>query len=73
MDAVGLGCDIGYAPELIYADGLDLDNEETTIPIGTTCRLCERLDCAQRAFPSLRHPLHVDENVRPISPFAPVE
>ncbi len=29
--------------------------------------LCERSDCEQRAFPSMRHPLHVDENVRGVS------
>jgi predicted transcriptional regulator len=37
-----------------------------------TCRLCERSDCEQRAFPSIRHPLQVDENVRGVSLYAPV-
>jgi hypothetical protein len=40
--------------------------------VGVTCRLCERSDCEQRAFPSIRHPLHVDENVRGVSLYAPV-
>ena len=40
---------------------------------GVTCRLCERMDCEQRAFPPLQHPLSVDENVRGVSFYAPVE
>jgi hypothetical protein len=35
-----------------------------------TCRLCERTDCEQRAFPSLRHPLRIDANVRGVSLYA---
>lgn len=71
--AIGLGCDVKYAKQLVYSDGVDLDNREAIVPIGTTCRLCERMDCEQRAFPALQHPLRVDENVRGISFFAPVE
>ena len=55
------------ARELVYADGLDLANEETAVPVGTTCRLCERMDCRQRAFPPIHHQLNVDENVRGLS------
>jgi predicted transcriptional regulator len=40
--------------------------------VGVTCRLCDRSDCEQRAFPSIRHPLRVDENVRGVSLYAPV-
>jgi predicted transcriptional regulator len=29
------------------------------------------MDCEQRAFPALLHPLKVDENVRGVSFFAP--
>jgi predicted transcriptional regulator len=39
--------------------------------VGVTCRLCERADCEQRAFPSLRRPLRVDENVRGPSAYSP--
>lgn len=42
------------------------------MPIGVTCRLCERMDCEQRAFPSSRHPLRINENVRGLSFYAPV-
>lgn len=43
------------------------------VPVGITCRLCERTDCQARAFPSLRSELRIDENVRGMSFFAPVE
>ena len=62
--AIGLGCEIAYAAQLVYADGLDLGSEETAVPIGLHCRICERPDCDQRAFPPLQHKLTVDENVR---------
>ena len=52
--------------------GLDLDNPEAYVPVGVTCRLCERTDCEQRAFPSLRHPLKINENVRGVSLYATV-
>lgn len=70
--AVGIGCPVRDARKLVYADGYDLDNTEAAVPIGTTCRLCERLDCEQRAFPPLQHGLIVDENMRGRSFFAPV-
>ena len=65
--AIGLGCEIGHARELVYADGIDLENLEAAVPIGTACRLCERTDCRQRAFPPLMQSLGVDENVRGLS------
>jgi predicted transcriptional regulator/transcriptional regulator with XRE-family HTH domain len=67
--AVGLGCEIAHARELVYADGVDLENPITIVPIGPGCRLCERLDCRQRAFPPIRHHPDVDENVRGLSAY----
>jgi predicted transcriptional regulator/DNA-binding XRE family transcriptional regulator len=72
VQSIGLGCRIEFARELIYSDGIDLDSDRVTTPVGVTCRLCERSDCEQRAFPSIRHPLQVDENVRGVSLYAPV-
>ena len=63
--AVGIGCRIEDAHEMVYADGIDLDRERV-IPIGTHCRTCDRLGCEQRAFPSIRHRLELDENTRRI-------
>ncbi|BDU76756.1 helix-turn-helix domain-containing protein [Mesoterricola sediminis] len=68
MQAVGLGCDIAHARELIYADGLLLD--QPPVPIGVTCRLCDRTDCEQRAFPPLHQGIRVQEEVRRSSFFA---
>jgi predicted transcriptional regulator/DNA-binding XRE family transcriptional regulator len=62
--AVGLGCEIGHAAALVYADGLDLAKLDTATEIGPGCRLCERNDCRQRAFPPLQHRLVVDETVK---------
>lgn len=70
--AVGIGCPVRDAKKLVYADGYDLENLEAAVPIGTSCRLCERVDCEQRAFPPLQHGLKVDENVRGRSFYAPV-
>jgi len=72
VQAIGLGCRIEHAREMVYSDGIDLDNTHLATPVGVTCRLCERSDCEQRAFPSIRHPLQVDENVRGVSLYAPV-
>ena len=69
--AIELGCDIESARQLVYADGMDLSNPAGLVPVGITCRLCERMDCGARAFPSMHNPLRVDENVRGISFFAP--
>jgi predicted transcriptional regulator len=71
VQSIGLGCSLEHARQLVYSDGMDLDNAGTSTPVGVTCRLCERADCEQRAFPSIRHPLHVDENVRGVSIYAP--
>ena len=67
--AIGLGCDLSYARRLVYARGHDLEDPKA-VPIGLNCRLCERPNCAQRAYPPLSRPLVLDERVRGISPFS---
>jgi predicted transcriptional regulator len=64
LQAIGLGCRVEHASELVYADGVDLSNDRIPIEVGVTCRSCERNNCAQRAHPSVRHPLSIDENLR---------
>jgi predicted transcriptional regulator/DNA-binding XRE family transcriptional regulator len=71
--AIGLGCSVEDARRLVYAGGVDLANPAAAAPVGITCRLCERIDCRARAFPSVHQPLRINENVRGISFFAPVE
>jgi predicted transcriptional regulator/transcriptional regulator with XRE-family HTH domain len=72
VQAIGLGCEVSHARALVYSDGIDVDNPSADVPVGVTCRTCEHLDCEQRAFPAIQHPLRVDENVRGVSFFAPV-
>ncbi|MGW6871852.1 short-chain fatty acyl-CoA regulator family protein [Streptomyces xanthophaeus] len=67
--AIGLGCEIRHASRLVYADGLDLGNAAAATPIGMGCRLCERLDCPQRAVPPLGRALAVDENSSTFVPY----
>jgi predicted transcriptional regulator/transcriptional regulator with XRE-family HTH domain len=69
--AIGMGCEASRARELVYADGIDLESREAVVPVGITCRLCERMECEQRAFPPLQHPLQVNANVRGVSFYAP--
>ncbi|MEC4589673.1 short-chain fatty acyl-CoA regulator family protein [Nitrospirillum amazonense] len=67
--AIGLGCDIRHADRLVYAKGIDLSDPDAATPIGAGCKVCERADCAQRAFPAIDKPLVVDEAVASITPY----
>ncbi len=49
--AIGLGCELSQARELVYADGLSLDAPRNVALIGPGCRVCPRENCVQRAFP----------------------
>ena len=71
--SIGLGCSVDHARDLVYADGLHLESPDVAVPVGLTCRLCERDDCEQRAFPPLQRSLKLDENVRGFSFYAPVD
>ena len=68
--AIGLGCDLKDAAHLVYAEGINLKKPNPITPIGVSCRVCERLDCAQRAHPPLNHRLRIEEHVRRTTPFA---
>ena len=46
---------------------LDISDKKTEIPIGVSCRTCDRLDCSQRAFPPLHKKFDVDINNRGVS------
>jgi predicted transcriptional regulator/DNA-binding XRE family transcriptional regulator len=48
--ALSIGCGLEHARALVYADHLDLARPEAAVPIGVTCRRCERRGCAERAF-----------------------
>jgi XRE family transcriptional regulator, fatty acid utilization regulator len=66
--AIGLGCEIRHASRLIYSEGLDLSSDNAT-PIGAGCRVCERDNCPQRAFPALGRALDLDEHRSTVSPY----
>lgn len=66
---VVVGAALKDAGRLIYAKDLDIDAAPAA-PVGVTCRLCERPDCAARAHPPLRRRLIVDEHRRLAAPFS---
>jgi predicted transcriptional regulator len=54
FSAIELGCDVSFGRDIVYADGLELGAAAAAVPVGTTCRLCERADCTARVLPPLR-------------------
>jgi predicted transcriptional regulator/transcriptional regulator with XRE-family HTH domain len=64
--AIGLGCDVAYAPRLTYAQHYNLAEARPT-PIGVNCFLCERQHCRQRAHAPLNKRLSFDERARGMS------
>jgi len=65
--AVGIGCEISYADRLVYSTGVPLAGP--AVPIGISCRICERTDCPQRAFPPIDRSLVVPANARYVVPY----
>ena len=65
--AIGLGCEVQHASDLVYSDGLDLKGRFE--PIGISCRICERRDCHQRSVPPLERRLKVDPDRRGLLPY----
>jgi predicted transcriptional regulator/transcriptional regulator with XRE-family HTH domain len=46
--SVLLIADILHADDTVYGDGLNLSDSRFDVPVGPTCRLCTRMDCASR-------------------------
>ncbi len=67
--AIGLGCEISHAGQLVYADDLDLGKAAAFQPIGISCRICERRDCHQRSVPPLERRLTIDPDRRGLLPY----
>ena len=70
--SIGLGCDLQYAKELTYSEGMDLQNKRLETPIGVSCRICPRVDCQQRAFPPIDKDLKLDITYRGTSPYVTI-
>ncbi len=68
--AIALGCEAGYAGDLVYADDLDITKQKNYTPIGISCRICERASCHQRALPPLKRNLKIDHNTRNTIPYS---
>jgi predicted transcriptional regulator/transcriptional regulator with XRE-family HTH domain len=69
--SVALGCDVRHANRLVYGDGLVADATDRAVPIGSGCKVCDRENCVQRAFPAMGRPLSIDPNARRFAPYAP--
>ena len=67
--AVALGCDVRHAGSVVYSEGLDIDPAVAT-PIGMGCKVCERPNCPQRAFPPIGRVLNIDETRAHFAPYA---
>lgn len=67
--AIAVGCEVTHAGDFVYADDLDLTNRAAFDPIGISCRICERPNCAQRAVPPFKRRIVVDRNTRGAVPY----
>lgn len=74
--SIGLGSSADNAHHFVYADGLPppepREPERFAVPIGLTCRFCERADCNQRAAPSYKFAFSVDEYTKKDNFFSPL-
>lgn len=69
MRAIALACAAEHAPRLAYAEGID-PALVTPTPIGVTCTLCHRAQCASRALPPIGREILPDDYRRDAEPFA---
>jgi len=67
--AIALGCEVKHAGSLVYADTLDLAQDNAFEPIGISCRICERKTCHQRSVPPLERRLSINTNQRGVLPY----
>jgi predicted transcriptional regulator/DNA-binding XRE family transcriptional regulator len=71
--SIGVGAQADEARHFVYADELPRrDLPRSAVPVGLTCRFCERTDCNQRAAPSYKFAFAVDEHVKKDNFFSPI-
>lgn len=68
--AVALGCAAEHAHRLIYTRGQQEQAADQATPIGITCRLCQRIECAARSAPPIGRQILPDDYHRGALPFA---
>ncbi len=66
--AIALGCAEEHAHRLVYAADHRGGPEQAT-PIGVTCRLCHRAECAARSAPPIGRQILPDDFRRTLAPF----
>ncbi|MBE7638184.1 DUF2083 domain-containing protein [Sneathiella sp. P13V-1] len=66
--AISLGCALNQAHRLVYADNINLTNPKSVMPVGITCRLCDRENCGHRAAPTPSQNRSQNKGPRNISP-----
>ncbi|MEM8656875.1 MAG: short-chain fatty acyl-CoA regulator family protein, partial [Pseudomonadota bacterium] len=64
-----LGCEVAHADQLVYADDLDITADRAFEPIGISCRICERVDCHQRAVPPMDRDIRIQAHGRGVLPY----
>jgi predicted transcriptional regulator/DNA-binding XRE family transcriptional regulator len=70
--SIGLGSHVDAARHLAYAQDMPFSDPKMAIPVGVSCRFCERTDCNQRAAPSLKFRFNVDEYTKKDNFFSPL-
>jgi XRE family transcriptional regulator, fatty acid utilization regulator len=71
--SIGLGSAAENAHHFVYADELPRrEVERIAVPVGLSCRFCERTDCNQRAAPSYKFAFAVDEYTKKDNFFSPL-
>ena len=71
--SIGLGTHADNAKHFAYADDMPFaDPKKMAIPVGTTCRFCERTDCNMRSAPSYKFAFRVDEYTKKDNFFSPL-
>ena len=71
--SIGLGSHADDARFFAYADDMPFaDPTKMAVPVGTTCRFCERTDCNMRSAPSYKFAFRVDEYTKKDNFFSPL-
>lgn len=67
--AIALGCAEEHAHRLVYAADHRGGGPDQATPIGVTCRLCHRAECAARSAPPIGRQILPDDYRRTLAPF----
>jgi predicted transcriptional regulator len=70
--SIGLGTHADAARHFACAQDMPYSDAKMAIPVGVSCRFCERTDCNQRAAPSLKFRFNVDEYTKKDNFFSPL-